>query len=63
MTPAQLVKHYDGSVLFTAYNLGYSEASVRGWVKNGAIPAKVQTLVESLTGGKLKAAKAVKGEK
>jgi hypothetical protein len=63
MTPSQLVKHYDNSVLFTAYNLGYSEASVRGWVKIGTVPAKVQTLVESLTGGKLKAAKAAKGAK
>ncbi len=61
MTPAQLVKHYDNNISFTAYNIDYSEASVRAWLKLGTLPAKVQTLAEALTGGKLKADK--KGKK
>lgn len=55
MTPSQLVKHYDNNVSFTAYSIGYSEASVRGWLKLGAVPAKVQALVDAMTSGKLKA--------
>ena len=57
MTPEQVVKHYDGSIPFTAYNLKYSEASIRGWVKAGVVPQKAQRLIEAVTGGKLKADK------
>lgn len=60
MTPEQVVKHYDGSVPFAAYNLKYSEAAVRGWVRNGVVPTKAQQLIEALTSGKLKADKKVK---
>lgn len=60
MSPEQVVKHYDGSIPFAAYNLKYSEAAVRGWVKNGIVPSKAQQLIEALTGGKLKVDKAKK---
>ena len=60
MKPEQIVKHYDNSVLFAAYNIGYSEASVRGWLKSGVVPQKAQALIESLTGGKLRADKGKK---
>lgn len=60
MTPEQVVKHYDGSIPFAAYNLKYSEAAVRGWVRNGVVPPKAQQLIEALTGGKLKETKVKK---
>lgn len=55
MSPEQVVKHFDNSIPFAAYNLDYSEASIRGWVKKGVVPPKAQKLIEALTGGKLKA--------
>jgi hypothetical protein len=57
MTPEQIIKHFDGSIPFAAYNLGFTDAAVRKWVKNGAVPEKTQRLVEAVTGGKLKAGK------
>ena len=63
MTADQIVKHFHGSVEFTAYNLGYSEAAVRKWVSDKRVPPKPQRLVELITAGKLKADKIVKVKK
>ena len=60
MTPDQVIKHYDGNLQFTAYNLGFTDAAIRKWKVNGVIPHRTQLLIESLTGGKLKADKAKK---
>ena len=57
MTPEQVIKHFDNSTTFAAYNLGYSEAAVKKWVKRGSVPKRAQDLIESTTGGKLKATK------
>lgn len=59
MTPQQVIKHYDGSISFAAYNLDYSEAAIRYWIKNSEVPIKAQQMIEALTGGKLKADKKV----
>ena len=55
MTPEQVVKHFDNSTAFAAYNLDYSEAAVKKWVKRGRVPKRAQDLIESMTAGKLKA--------
>ena len=55
MTPEQVVKHFDNSTSFTAYNLGYSEAAVKVWLKKKCVPHRAQTAIEMITGGKLKA--------
>ena len=60
MTPEQVIKHYDKSIPFAAYNLGFSDAAVRKWVASGEIPVRTQTLIEALTGGKLRAEKVKK---
>ena len=60
MTPQQLIKHFDDSVPFTAYNLAYSEAAIRKWVQLGEVPIRAQMLAEALSGGKVKADKRVK---
>lgn len=55
MTPEQIVRHFDNSTAFTAYNLGFSDAAVRKWLKNKRVPLKTQKLIQALTAGKLKA--------
>lgn len=55
MTPAEVIKHYDGNLQFTAYNLGFTDAAIRKWKKKKKIPHRTQQLIESITGGKLKA--------
>ena len=60
MTPKDVIKHYDGSIPFAAYNLGFSDQAVRHWLAKKRIPFKTQLLIESLTGGKLKANKVKK---
>lgn len=57
MTPEQVVKHFDNSISFAAYNLGFTDAAVRKWINNGRIPNRTQTLIQAMTGGKLKADK------
>lgn len=63
MTPKQVIDHYDGNIQFTAYNLGFTDAAVRKWKTKGVIPYRTQQLIEGLTAGKLKAAKAAKKAK
>ncbi len=60
MTPEQVIKHYDGSISYAAYNLGFSDQAVRHWVAKKRIPSKTQQLIEALTAGKLKADRKVK---
>lgn len=60
MTPNDVIKHYDGSIPFAAYNLGFSDQAVRHWVTKKCIPHKTQRLIEAVSGGKLKADKKVK---
>ncbi|MFA5027017.1 MAG: Cro/CI family transcriptional regulator [Candidatus Methylomirabilota bacterium] len=55
MTPEQVVKHFDNSTAFAAYNLGCSEAAVKKWIERKGVPHRIQLLVESMTAGKLKA--------
>ena len=55
MTPEQIVKHFDNSTAFAAYNLGFSDSAVKKWLKNKRVPIKTQQLVEALTNGKLTA--------
>jgi hypothetical protein len=55
MTAEQIIKHFDNSISFAAYNLGFTEAAIRKWVKEGRVPDKTQRLVQGLTNGKLKA--------
>lgn len=55
MTPEQIVKHFDNSTAFAAYNLGFSDAAIKKWIKNKRVPIKTQRLVEAITKGKLKA--------
>lgn len=55
MTAQQVLKHYDNSTTFAGYNLGFSEAAVKKWVAEDRIPYRTQVLIESITGGKLKA--------
>jgi len=62
MTPQQVLKHYDSSTTFAGYNLGYSEAAVKKWLAEDRIPHRTQVLIESITGGKLKADKKVTGK-
>jgi len=57
MTPEQVIKHYDNNLQFAAYNLGFTDAAIRKWKINGVIPHRTQRLIESITGGKLKADK------
>ena len=57
MNPQQVLKHYDNSTTFAAYNLGFSEPAVKKWVAENRIQRRTQVLIESLTGGKLKADK------
>ena len=56
----QVLKHYDGNMQFAAYNLGFTDAALRKWKANGLIPHRTQVLIESLTGGKLRADKGKK---
>lgn len=63
MTPEQVVKHFDNSTAFAAYNLDYSEAAVKKWIERGSVPKRAQDLIEALTGGKLKATKIKEGGK
>ena len=55
MTPEQIIKYYDGSTSFAAYNLGYSESAIRNWLKSGQVPFKAQRLIQAITAGKLQA--------
>ena len=57
MTPQEVIKHFDNSIPFVAYNLGYSEAAVRKWVTEKKVARRAQILIEALTRGKLKADK------
>lgn len=59
MTYDQVLKHYDGNLQFTAYNLGFTDSALRKWKAKGLIPIRTQVLIEGITGGKLKAAKKV----
>lgn len=56
----QVLKHYDNNLQFAAYKLGFTDAALRKWKAKGEIPFRTQQLIESLTGGKLKAAKVKK---
>lgn len=58
MTPTQVVKHY-GSITNAARELGFEYETVRGWAKGEPprIPPRTQIVIESITGGKLKADK------
>ena len=63
MTPEQVVKHFDNSTAYAAYNLDYSEAAVKKWIERGSVPRRAQELIEAFTGGKLKASKIGDGRK
>lgn len=55
MTYNHLVKHY-GSAPKAARALGFTRMGVHAW-KRGGIPIRTQELIQSKTGGALKAAK------
>ena len=59
MTPKLLLAEF-GSTIKTAVAIGYSEASVRNWVKANKIPFKAQRIIQSVTEGKLVATVAKK---
>lgn len=63
MTVDQVIKHYDGNMQFAAYNLGFTDAAIRKWKSENRIPHRTQQLIESLTGGKLKADKPNPGKR
>ena len=53
MTPKQIVEHFDNSIEFAAYNLGFSGNAVKNWLKAERVPIKTQLLIQAITGGKL----------
>lgn len=55
MTPKEVVEHFDNSIEFAAYNLGFSGNAVKNWVKQNKVPLKTQLLIQAITGGKLTA--------
>ncbi len=55
MRYSDLIKHY-GTVAEAAKKLGFTRAAIYYW-RNNTIPKRTQGLIESLTGGKLKAGK------
>jgi len=54
MTPAQVIKYFDGSVSLAAHSLDCVDETIRTWIRSGKVPRKAQQLIELKTGGKLK---------
>ena len=58
MKPQDVIKHYKTQKAAAAA-LGYGQSAVANWVARDQIPALSQLRIEALTGGKLKADKAI----
>jgi hypothetical protein len=59
MTPKDLIDRYE-TIGVAASSLGYSWQTVRNWQIHKRIPPRAQIVIESITGGKLKADKNVR---